>query len=349
MLMRHRKSHPDQRLSCTMLFCSQCAQDPPSRSASHPSSSPIRHHPLITLSSFLIILTGVQGRRGGPTFDTISFSDLTPCNPVTFSWTGGLSPFSLVLYNDNTGNTVQEFDGIESNSFSWTPPQRAVGRLLFAVVYDDDDFDDDTDDFVVQSASCSTTSSIAPPTFPTIPVTSTTTRASAPPSNTPPPTDSPTDQFPLPSSSSTSTNPLSSRGSSSPLSQSPSRTSTSSQPSNNTTSTSKTTTTGTSSESATDGSTSGHTSSSSTTPAGQSTSSSRPHRKSSVPAGEIAGIVLGAVAILVMLVALVTWWWLVRRRTRDRARTPEDDNYTGACARSSPSPPRLSRPISPCC
>ncbi|KAM5545337.1 hypothetical protein V8D89_000950, partial [Ganoderma adspersum] len=84
-----------------------------------------------------------------------------------------------------------------------------------------------------------------------------------------------------------------------------------------------------SSSSATDGSTSGPTSSSSTTPAGQPTSSSRPHRKSSVPAGEIAGIVLGAVAILVMLVALVTWWWVVRRRTRDRARTtPEDDNYT---------------------
>ncbi|KAM5545336.1 hypothetical protein V8D89_000949 [Ganoderma adspersum] len=106
-----------------MLFCFHCPQDPSFRSESHLSSPVrVRHHPLIILSSFLSVITSVQGRRG-PTLDTFEFSDVTPCNPVTFSWTGGFSPFSILIVNYNNDNILQEFDGIEGDSFVWTPPQ----------------------------------------------------------------------------------------------------------------------------------------------------------------------------------------------------------------------------------
>ncbi len=335
MLIRRRKSkHLEhyRRPWWTMFFCFHCAQHLSSRSASY-SSSPLRfrHHHLIVLSSFLSVVTSVQGRRDpGPTFNVVTFSGLTPCNPVTFSWTGGLSPFSLVIYNYENDNTVQEFDGIEDSVFSWVPPQHVVGRSLYAEVVDDDDSYDDTDGFVVQSTSCSTavppaasTTATPIPPFP----------STTPVSTHPPASPSSTSSANSPSVASypplsNTTAPSSPPGSlSSHPSQSLPRTSSTLQPGNSTRTTPALPTTGSVSE--TDGSTSSP-SPFSTTSLGRS-SPSRPHRTSSVSAGEIAGIVLGAVAILAMLVALIVWRWAARRRAPGR--TPEDDNYTGTSCR----------------
>ncbi|PIL28553.1 hypothetical protein GSI_08594 [Ganoderma sinense ZZ0214-1] len=274
-----------------------------------------------------------------------------------FSWTGGIAPFSLFIVDYEGETAIQEFDSIEDGIFVWNPPQRVVGRVLYAAVIDEDGTgdEDDTDNFVVQSATCSSSISSALPTFPTTSVSPTTNSASARIPNTPQPTppQDPTIRPSDPTLSSSSTPATTTLPRSSPSSPSQSLSITSSvspQPSsnnNNNNSTSTFPTTGT--PSSTDGSTSSPTSSF-TTPAQQSTPS-RPHRKPTTSAGEIAGIVLGAVAILAMLVGLVTWWWLVRRRTRDRAlaREPEDDKYTALNSSRSTQhehEPSLSRPRS---
>ncbi|KAI1783039.1 hypothetical protein LXA43DRAFT_366850 [Ganoderma leucocontextum] len=308
-----------------MLICLYLQQNLTFRSALHTPRLPrFRHHPLALLSSFLLILTGVHARLRGPIFDTDTISNPTPCNPVTFSWTGGVSPFTLYITNDDTGNDVAEFDFIEDNFVTWTPVTGVIDKRLYAEVWDNDDEFDDTDDFVVQSASCSSSDPPAKPTstvssehstttfpptssqtvYPVPPTESSTSPAKAPPPLTPPSTHLPQSTLGGPSSSS------------SPSLHGTSNTSTS-QLGNSTTS--STPTMGTAS--ATEGSTSPPFP---TTSAMQS-SASRLHRKSSVSAGEIAGIVLGAVALLCMLVALIVWRWAARRTAHDR--TPEDDNY----------------------
>ena len=161
-----------------MVLCPYCVQDLPFRSA------PFPHRSLLVLCSLLWVLTGVQGRRT-LLFDTISFSDVTPCNPVTFSWTGGAPPFTLYIVDVNTGNAAQEFDTIEGDFFDWTPPQRAVGKVLYAFLSDDDDFDD-TNNFVVQSASCFSAIPSATQTTTAIPFPPTTASAPTHPPDTPP-------------------------------------------------------------------------------------------------------------------------------------------------------------------
>ncbi|TBU43281.1 hypothetical protein BD309DRAFT_961104 [Dichomitus squalens] len=264
------------------------------------------HETLIILLSLSPFLTSVQG-RGFPTFEVHSIPDLTPCSPFTFSWTGGTAPFALFMIDDDTGDTVDEFQNIESSSFTWTPELGESRRLLlFAQVLDVNDNDDETEDFVVQAASCTTSSSsVSSITLQSTAVSSTTitvtASASPPPAGISSPTSVAATSHPTQSSSTLQT--PSSHETSAP---STSLLSSSSILSANSGSTITSTTT------ATVGSVNGFTSFPDSKAPSTSMLPSPSTSKAPSRAGEIAGIVLGALALLCMLIIFVIW----RRATR---------------------------------
>ncbi|PIL28425.1 hypothetical protein GSI_08459 [Ganoderma sinense ZZ0214-1] len=265
---------------------------------------------LLLCSSVLSLVALARAGRSSPVFDTHTIPDPTPCEPVRFSWTGGVPPFVLFLGDPDTISIVSEIDDITDSFVTWTPPADTVDMTLVTFVFDDDESYDTTNSFVVQPAACL---SVGPPAFPSSSVSaelSVSTDPYVPPSIPPIQSRSSTVSPATPSASSSTSAHIAPSSSSSPAHSQLSNETTSTWPPRNSTAVAHPTTgtpSGTGIETITPSQL--HPS---TTISHWRFGTSRPRRKPpsespSPSASEIVGIVLGSVALVGVLVGILVW------------------------------------------